>query len=39
MTDKLEWIVDNIVVLLIIEAFIFINIALIVFILHSVGVI
>ena len=39
MADKLEWIVDHVVVLLIIEAFIFINIAVIVMILHSVGVI
>ena len=39
MTDKLEWIVDNIVVLLIIEAFIFLNLAMIILILHELGVI
>lgn len=39
MADKLEWIVDHIVVLLIIEAFIFLNLAMIIVILHELGVI
>ena len=39
MTEKLEWIVDHIVVLLIIEAFIFLNLAMIIVILHGLGVI
>jgi len=39
MADKLEWIVDHIVVLLIIEVFIFLNLAMIIVILHELGVI
>ena len=39
MADKLEWIVDHIVVLLIIEVFILFNIAMIIVILHELGVI
>jgi len=39
MTEKLEWIVDHLVVLFIIELFIFLNFAMIIVILHELGVI
>lgn len=37
MNDKLEWILENIVGLLIIEAFIFVNIGIIILILCEFG--